>query len=167
MGELARPGGLILVSGLCGDGLDIRTLGALNAVSPPHHPTFLSQQGARALVDRAGLDCVSFETPGQLDVDILRSALLNDDDVVEDPELRGLRRMKTMRRVTRSRNDWSPSGVRRACGCWRAGPWETTAEMTVCCAAPRSSVSGELRHLGPLARRWRCLRKGGSTRRHA
>ena len=91
MGELARPGGLILVSGLCGDGLDIRTLGARsNAVSPPHHLTFLSQQGARALVDRAGLDCVSFETPGQLDVDILRSALLNDDDVVEDPELRGL-----------------------------------------------------------------------------
>ena len=88
MGELARPGGLILVSGLCGDGLDIRTLGARsNAVSPPHHLTPLSQRSGAA--DRAGLHRVSFETPGQLDVDILRSALLNDDDVVEDPELRG------------------------------------------------------------------------------
>ncbi|MEE2722151.1 MAG: class I SAM-dependent methyltransferase [Pseudomonadota bacterium] len=87
--ELARPGGLILISGLCGDGLDIRTLGPRsNAVSPPHHLTFLSQTGAHALLARTGLECISFETPGQLDVDILRTALKADDSIINDPELR-------------------------------------------------------------------------------
>ena len=89
MRHLARPGGLVFLSGLCGDGFDIRLLGAQsNAVSPPHHLTFLSQKGVRALLARAGLDCVGFQTPGKLDVDIVRGALEAGRDVACDAATR-------------------------------------------------------------------------------
>ncbi|MEO5373699.1 MAG: class I SAM-dependent methyltransferase [Alphaproteobacteria bacterium] len=88
---LTRPGGLILVSGLCGTGFDIMVLGERsNAVSPPHHLTFLSRAGVAALLRRAGLEEVAFLTPGQLDVDIVRSAALADPAAVADPFLRRL-----------------------------------------------------------------------------
>jgi len=91
LGALARPGGLILVSGLCGDGFDIQTLGPrASAVSTPHHLTFLSQQGVRTLFERAGLDILLFETPGKLDVEIVEKALRADDAAVTDPSLRNL-----------------------------------------------------------------------------
>ncbi|MEE2997300.1 MAG: methyltransferase domain-containing protein, partial [Pseudomonadota bacterium] len=87
--QMVRPGGLIFLTGLCGDGFDIRILGnRSNAVSPPHHLTFLSQSGVRILLRRAELELVSFTTPGKLDVDIVRSALLADDDAVTDPDIR-------------------------------------------------------------------------------
>ena len=91
MHDLARPGGMVLFSGLCGDGFDIRTLGQQsNAVSPPHHLTFLSQQGVRALLARAGLECVSFQTPGKLDVDIVRTAFQADGEFSVEPQIRAL-----------------------------------------------------------------------------
>ena len=91
MHDLAKPGGLVFFSGLCGDGFDIRILGEKsNAVSPPHHLTFLSQQGVRALLVRAGLECVSFQTPGKLDVDIVRTAFQTDDKLAVDPQISAL-----------------------------------------------------------------------------
>lgn len=91
MHDLARPGGMVFFSGLCGDGFDIRTLGEKsNAVSPPHHLTFLSQHGVRALLVRAGLECVGFQTPGKLDVDIVRTAFQTDEEFPVDPEIRAL-----------------------------------------------------------------------------
>lgn len=91
MRDLARPGGLVFFSGLCGDGFDIRTLGQRsNAVSPPHHLSFLSQAGVRALLRHAGLECISFQTPGKLDVDIVRNALQADPDTPCTPEIRRL-----------------------------------------------------------------------------
>lgn len=89
LGALARPGGLIVISGLCGDGFDIRTLGARSkAVSPPHHLNFMSRKGVETLVKRAGLTFVSFSTPGLLDVDIVLNALREDKAAVEDDVLR-------------------------------------------------------------------------------
>lgn len=89
MHDLARPGGMVFFSGLCGDGFDIRTLGQKsNALSPPHHLTFLSQQGVRALLGRAGLEYVRFETPGKLDVDIVRTALQADTGITVEPQIR-------------------------------------------------------------------------------
>jgi SAM-dependent methyltransferase len=89
MHDLARPGGMVFFSGLCGDGFDIRTLGKRsNAVSPPHHLTFLSQQGVRALLNRAGLECVSFQTPGKLDVDIVRTAFQAGEEFAVDLKIR-------------------------------------------------------------------------------
>ena len=77
---LARPGGLVLVTGLCGTGFDILTLGPdSKAVSPPHHLNFLSRAGVSALLARVGLDEIAFLTPGQLDVDIVRNTKLPAD----------------------------------------------------------------------------------------
>ncbi len=91
MAALARPGGLILVTGLSGSGFDIQTLGAKSKpVSPPHHLTFLSATGAELLVERAGLELLVLSTPGELDVDIVRNVLLEDSDAVSDPFLRQL-----------------------------------------------------------------------------
>jgi SAM-dependent methyltransferase len=91
LAALARPGGAVLVSGLTGDGFDIRTLGArANAIAPPHHLTFLSCRGAEALMRRAGLTDVHVSTPGELDVDIVRNALKADNRAVTEPFLREL-----------------------------------------------------------------------------
>ena len=70
--SLCMPGGLILVTGLCGSGFDIKILGQNSkAVSPPHHLNFLSRVGVSKLLERCGLEEVSFTTPGVLDVDIV------------------------------------------------------------------------------------------------
>jgi SAM-dependent methyltransferase len=89
LAALARPGGSLVVTGLCGDGFDIQVLGdRSNAVSPPHHLNFLSHKGVAALVARCGLELLDFSTPGQLDVDIVCNALTQDPDAVADPALR-------------------------------------------------------------------------------
>lgn len=89
LGALARPGGLVLVTGLCGDGFDIKSLGPhSNAVSPPHHLNFISRHGMTALASRAGLDLVDFSTPGQLDIDIICNALKDNPDAVADLAVR-------------------------------------------------------------------------------
>lgn len=91
MAALVRPGGLVLASGLCGTGFDILVLGARsNAVSPPHHLTFLSRRGAEAALGRVGLEPMLFLTPGALDVDIVANALKEDPAAVADPFLRHL-----------------------------------------------------------------------------
>jgi hypothetical protein len=90
LGALAKPGGIVLVTGLCGTGFDIKILGIRsNAVSPPHHLNFVSRVGMTALAARAGLELVDFSTPGQLDIDIVCNALANDPEAVTDPALRG------------------------------------------------------------------------------
>jgi SAM-dependent methyltransferase len=74
--RLAKPGGLILVTGLNGDGLDVSVLWSeAKAVSPPHHLNFLSVEGLESLFGRAGLSDVAVETPGELDVEIVRKGL--------------------------------------------------------------------------------------------
>ncbi len=89
LGGLARPGGIVLVTGLTGDGFDIRALGPRsNAVCPPHHINFLSRAGVAALIERAGLEEIEFFTPGQLDVDIVMNALADDPEAVADRALR-------------------------------------------------------------------------------
>jgi len=91
LAALARANGTVLMSGLCGDGFDIRVLGArANAIAPPHHLTFLSRCGAEMLMRRAGLSDVRVFTPGELDVDIVCNALRIDDGAVTDPFLRNL-----------------------------------------------------------------------------
>jgi SAM-dependent methyltransferase len=74
--RLAAPGGTVLVTGLGGDGFDVASLGErANAVSPPHHLNFLSVAGLEQLFTRAGLTDVEVETPGQLDAELVATAL--------------------------------------------------------------------------------------------
>ena len=89
--RLVRPGGLVVVSGLCGDGFDIAVLGPHSrSVSPPHHLNFLSREGVAAMVAEAGLELLSFMTPGVLDLDIVRNALTDDPDLPVDRFIRHL-----------------------------------------------------------------------------
>jgi SAM-dependent methyltransferase len=88
---LAKPGGHILITGLSASGFDIEVLGEnSNAVSPPHHLTFLSRRGVESLVKRSGLKLVYFETPGKLDVDIVKNALNKDPKLEMDRFIRNL-----------------------------------------------------------------------------
>lgn len=91
LSALARPGGILVVTGLCGDGFDIQVLGRRSkAVSPPHHLNFLSRAGVGRLLERCGIELLSLTTPGQLDVDIVRNALLADPELAAEPFLRRL-----------------------------------------------------------------------------
>ena len=75
LATLLSPSGLLLVTGLGGDGFDIVTLGEKSkAVFPPHHLNFLSVAGFEKLFRRAGLSQAEVETPGKLDVDIVRNS---------------------------------------------------------------------------------------------
>ncbi len=85
LARLARPGGHVVVSGLCGTGFDIAVLGAAaKAIAPPHHLNFLSRVGVEALVERCRLELISFLTPGQLDVDILANTLAENPGLTVD-----------------------------------------------------------------------------------
>jgi SAM-dependent methyltransferase len=84
VGRMARPGGLVLVTGLGGDGFDVRVLGpAAGAVSPPHHLNFLSVAGFERLFERAALVDVEVETPGELDVELVQKAGAELDPFLE------------------------------------------------------------------------------------
>ncbi|KAF0232866.1 MAG: 3-demethylubiquinone-9 [Desulfovibrionaceae bacterium] len=79
LAELLRPGGRVLVTGLCIDGFDLRVLGERSrAICPPQHINFPSVAGYEKLFERAGFEDVAVFTPGVLDVDIVRSALRAD-----------------------------------------------------------------------------------------
>jgi SAM-dependent methyltransferase len=89
LGRLAKPGGLVLVTGLGCDGFDIQVLWERSkSITPPHHLNFLSVHGLERLFERAGLRDVAVETPGKLDVEMVGKAL---DDLGDGAELRFVR----------------------------------------------------------------------------
>jgi SAM-dependent methyltransferase len=84
MRGVVRPGGRVLLTGLCGDGFDIRVLwDRSRSVSPPQHINFPYLLGAVRLLERAGFEAVEVFTPGRLDVDIVRKAAAQDPGVLE------------------------------------------------------------------------------------
>ena len=92
LGRLAKPGGLVAVSGLCGSGFDIAVLGAASkAVSPPHHLNFLSRKGRRRSAGtlRAGGGGLR-HPPACWDVDIVRNSLAEKPDLPVDGFIRHL-----------------------------------------------------------------------------
>jgi len=85
LSALAQPGGILLITGLCGSGFDIQILGENSrSVSPPQHLNFISIQGVESLLKRCGLEKISFTTPGVLDVDIVRNSFADDPTTVSN-----------------------------------------------------------------------------------
>ncbi|VAW71384.1 Ribosomal protein S27e [hydrothermal vent metagenome] len=83
--RLVRPGGYVFVSTLCIDGFDLQTLWENSSqISPPHHINFLSVSGFEQLFERAGLSDIEVTTPGQLDVDIVRNALHDEPEKINN-----------------------------------------------------------------------------------
>jgi SAM-dependent methyltransferase len=83
--RLTRPGGYILISSLGIDGFDLQVLGEKsNQISPPYHINFLSVQGFEQLFKRVGLTDITISTPGQLDVDIVRSAAKKNPELLNE-----------------------------------------------------------------------------------
>lgn len=83
--RVLQPGGLLLLTTLTCDGFDIRLLGARSkAVQPPYHLNLLSRQGVKLLLERCGFDLLALDTPGRLDVDIVRNALAQEPGLVID-----------------------------------------------------------------------------------
>lgn len=80
-------GGLLVMTTLSGTGFDIQLLGeASNSIHPPHHINFINPEAAVKLLQRCGLQPLLIETPGELDVDIVRK----QSDIVQDRFLRSL-----------------------------------------------------------------------------
>lgn len=72
LGQLAKPDGIVLITGLGYEGFDILSLQENSkSVSPPHHINFLSIKGFDFLFRRANLHTRAIWTPGVLDVDIV------------------------------------------------------------------------------------------------
>ncbi len=91
LAKFCRPGGTVLVTGLGGDGFDVRMLGtASNSVSVPHHLNFLSVRGLEEMFDRAGFINVVVETPGQLDVELVVKGMRDRNDLQIPPFIRTL-----------------------------------------------------------------------------
>lgn len=89
--DLAKPGGLIAFTGVLVSGFDVAVLGEhSNTVFPPHHLNFLTRKGVEQLLVASGLQLCSFQTPGVLDVDIVRNKLLTNPDAVTDRFARDL-----------------------------------------------------------------------------
>jgi 2-polyprenyl-3-methyl-5-hydroxy-6-metoxy-1,4-benzoquinol methylase len=80
--QILRPGGLFLLTTLTCSGFDIQALWEhAKNIYPPHHINILSISGLEVLAQRCGFEIVEINTPGQLDVEILKNALLDNPDI--------------------------------------------------------------------------------------
>ena len=79
---LTKPGGHVLVSGLGVDGYDIQILwNESKSISPPHHINFMSVRGFELLFERAGFKDIDVITPGQLDTEIVKKAVISNSEI--------------------------------------------------------------------------------------
>lgn len=77
--QVLRPGGLLLFTTLTIDGFDLQVLWErAKIICPPQHLNYFSLKGMQFLVEESGFEIVELETPGQLDIDIIRNIALAD-----------------------------------------------------------------------------------------
>jgi hypothetical protein len=82
--EMLDPGGLFFATTRSSSGFDVKVLnGSAEYIFVPEHLNLISVEGAAILLERLGLDAFELSTPGQLDVDLVQSAL-NDETPLPD-----------------------------------------------------------------------------------
>lgn len=78
--HLLKPGGYFVFTTLNGLGFDIQVLWEkAKCVSPPHHLNFFNPWSVQLLLKKKGFEIVSVETPGEIDWDIVDSALIHEN----------------------------------------------------------------------------------------
>lgn len=78
--SLMNPGDLFIFTTLSGMGVDIQALWSESNSISLQHLNFFNPKAAEILLERNGFEIISIETPGKLDLDILRnnSSLISD-----------------------------------------------------------------------------------------
>jgi 2-polyprenyl-3-methyl-5-hydroxy-6-metoxy-1,4-benzoquinol methylase len=87
--RLTRPGGLLVLSCPNGEGFDIATLGSRSLAVDPEHVNLFNPASLGLLVGQAGYEVLEVSTPGRLDAEFVRTAILDGTfDVSGQPLLR-------------------------------------------------------------------------------
>lgn len=87
--RLMRTGGLLVLTCPNGEGFDISVLGPGSLAVDPEHVNLFNPHSLEALVLAEGFDVVDVQTPGRLDAEFVRTAVLEGrHDVSRDPFLR-------------------------------------------------------------------------------
>ena len=88
-GRLVRPGGLLVLSCPNGEGFDIATLGPVSQAVDAEHVNLFNPRSLSRLVEAAGFTVLEVTTPGRLDAEIVRDAVLAGQfDLSAQPFLR-------------------------------------------------------------------------------
>ncbi len=74
--RLVRPGGLLVLSCPNGEGFDIATLGPVSQAVDAEHVNLFNPTALRRLVERCGFETLEVTTPGRLDAEFVREAVL-------------------------------------------------------------------------------------------
>ena len=76
MRRILKPGGLMVISCPNGEGFDIATLGAESLAIDPEHVNLFNPMSLRFLAQFCGFEILSLQTPGRLDAEFVRNAVL-------------------------------------------------------------------------------------------
>ena len=74
--RIVRPGGLLVLSCPNGEGFDIAMLGALSQAVDAEHVNLFNPASLSGLVGRCGFEPLEVTTPGRLDAELVRDAVL-------------------------------------------------------------------------------------------
>jgi SAM-dependent methyltransferase len=89
--RILKPGGLFMFTCPNGKGFDTEMLREASPSVDTEHVNLFNPQSATLLLNRAGFEVMCAETPGRLDVELVRRALLAKDvDLTADPFWRTL-----------------------------------------------------------------------------